>query len=117
MLTERQEGGAATVSQKAEGADANKAAGQHMQQEAAQKLWCLERHPSLVISVGIISPAEGDLIVGEGDQAMVGDGDAMSVAGEVAEDMMGTAEGWFGIDDPGLTEQGAQESAEGFVVL
>jgi hypothetical protein len=27
--------------------------------------------------VGIISPAEGDLVVGEGDQAMVGDGDAM----------------------------------------
>ena len=48
---------------------------------------------------------------------MVGDGDAVSVAGERAEDMMGTAEGWFGIDDPVLAEQGAQESAEGFLVL
>ena len=67
--------------------------------------------------MGIIFPAEGNLIVGEGDEAMVGDGDAMGVAGEIAEEMMGTAEGWFGIDDPWLTEQGAQESAEGFLVF
>jgi hypothetical protein len=116
-LAERQEGGAATVSQEAEGADANEAAGQHMQQEATQELWCHERHHSLVISVGIVSPAEGDLMVGEGNETVVGEGDAVGVAGEVAEDMMGTAEGWFGIDDPVLTEQGAQESAEGFLVL
>jgi len=106
-LTERQEGGAATVGQEAEGADAHKAAGQDMQQEAAQEFGGLEGHHSLVIAVGIISPAEGDLVVGEGDETMVGDGDAMSVAGEIAEEMMGTAEGWFGIDDPVLTEQGA----------
>jgi len=88
-----------------------------MQEEAAQELWCRECHHSLVISMGIVSPAEGDLMVGEGDQAMVGDGDAMSIAGEIAENMMGTAEGWFGIDNPSLTEQGAQESAEGLFVL
>jgi hypothetical protein len=105
------------VGQEAEGADANKAAGQHMQQEAAQELWGFEGHHSLAIAVGVISPAEGDLMVGEGDQAMVGDGDAMSVAGEIAEDMMRAAERGFGIDDPVLTEQGTQESAEGFLVL
>ena len=70
-----------------------------------------------MICVSIISPAEGDLVVLEGDEAMVGDGDAMGVAGEIAENMMGTAEGWLGIDDPVLTEQGAQESTEGFLVL
>jgi len=85
-----------------------------MQQETAQELFRLDRHHSLVISVGIISPAEGDLVVGEGDQARVGDGDAVRVAGEIAEDMMWTAEWGCGIDDPVLTEQGAQESAEGF---
>jgi hypothetical protein len=53
-----------------------------MQQEAAQELFRFDRHHSLLISVGIISPAEGDLVVGKGDQAMVGDGDAVSVAGE-----------------------------------
>jgi len=106
-----------TVGEKSEGANANKTAGQHMQQKAAQELWCRERHHSFAISVGIISPAENNLIVSESDQAMVGDGDAVGIAGEIAEDMMGTAEGWFGIDDPVLAEQGTQESAEGFFVL
>jgi hypothetical protein len=112
-----QELGAASVGQEAEGADANKAAGQHMKQEAAQELFRFDGHHSLAISMGIISPAEGNLVVGEGDQAMVGDGDAMSVAGEIAEDMMRAAERGFGIDDPIVTEQGAQESGEGFLVL
>jgi hypothetical protein len=67
--------------------------------------------------VGIILPAEGDLIVLEGDEAMVGDGDAMGVAAEIAEDVMGTAERGFGIDDPIVTEQGTQESVEGFLIL
>ena len=106
-----------TVGQEAKGTDANEAAGQHMQQEAGQELFRCDRHHSLAISVSIISPAEGDLVVGEGDQAMVGDSDAMSVAGEIAEDMMRAPERGFGIDDPVLTEQGAQESAEGFLVL
>ena len=67
--------------------------------------------------MGVIFPAEGDLIVLEGDEAMVGDGNAVGEPAEIAEDVMGAAEGWFGIDDPWLTEQGAQESGEGFLVL
>jgi hypothetical protein len=87
-----------------------------MKQEAAQEFLRRKGHHSLVISVGIIL-AKGDLVVFEGDQAMIGDGDAMSVAAEITEDVMGTAERWFGIDHPVLTEQGTQESAEGFLIL
>ena len=42
----------------------------------------------------------------ESHEAMVGDGYAMGIAGEIAEPMMGTAEGGLGVDDPVLTEQG-----------
>jgi hypothetical protein len=42
----------------------------------------------------------------ESHEAVVGDGDAMGVTGEIAEHMMRTAEGWLGVDDPVLTEQG-----------
>jgi len=80
-LTERQKGSAATVGQEAEGTDADKAAGQDVQQETTQEFPRLDRHQSFAISVGIVSPAESDLIVGEGDQAMVGDGDAVGIAG------------------------------------
>ena len=65
----------------------------------------IERHGSLLISVGIILPAETNLVMLEGHQAMVGDGHAMGVAGEITEHMMGTAERWLGVDDPVLTEQ------------
>src|SRR5262249_19585191 len=85
--------------------------------KAPQELWGGQPPHSLLIALGIILPAECNLRAIEGREAVVGDGDAMSVAGEIGEDMMGTAEGWFGIDDPVLTEQGAQESAEGFLVL
>ena len=36
----------------------------------------------------IVSPAEGDAIVGEAHEAMVGDGDAMGVAGQVVENLL-----------------------------
>ena len=116
-MTEGQERGAATVGQEAERADANKAAGQDMEEETAQELLRSERHQSLLITVGIILPAESNLIMLEGHEAMVSDGHAMGIAGEITEDMMGTAERGFGIDDPVLTEQGTQESAESFLVL
>jgi len=48
----------------------------------------------------------------ESYEAVVGDGDAMGIAGEIAEHMMRTAEGGLGVDDPVLPEQGTQEGAE-----
>ena len=115
-LTEGQESGAPAIGQEPERADADKAAGQDVEQEAAQELLRTERHHSLLISVGIILPAESNLVMLESHEAMVGDGHAMGVAGEIAEHMMGTAEGWLGVDDPVLTEQGAQEGAERLLV-
>src|SRR6266581_1116134 len=108
-LTEGQERGASAIGQEAERADADKAAGQDVEQEAAQELLRIERHHSLLIPVGIILPAESNLVMLESHEAM-------GVASEIAEHMMGTAEGGLGIDDPVLTEQGAQEGAEGLFV-
>jgi hypothetical protein len=115
-LTEGQESGAPAIGQEAERADADKAARQDVEQEAAQELLRTERHHSLLITVGIILPTESNLVMLESQEAMVGDGYAMGIAGEIAEHMMGTAEGGLGVDDPVLPEQGAQEGAEGLVV-
>jgi hypothetical protein len=43
---------------------------------------------------------EGDLAVDEGDDAVVGDGDPVRVAAEIAEDVLGAAKGRLGVDDP-----------------
>ncbi len=88
-----------------------------MQKKTSQELFCGERHLPLLVTVRIIPPAERNLVTLEGHKTVVGDGDAMGVAGEITKHMMRTAEGWLGIDDPVLTEQGAQERAECFLVL
>jgi hypothetical protein len=59
-------------------------------------------HDLLLAAMGVVSPAERDAIVFEGHEAMVRDGDAVSVAGQVVENVFGAAEGRLGVDDPVL---------------
>ena len=63
--------------------------------------------------MGIVSPPEGDAIVLKGHETMVGDGYAMGVTRQVVENMFGTSEGWFGVDDPVLLAELPEEVAEG----
>ena len=60
----------------------------------------------------IVFPAKRDSIILERHQSMVGDGDAVRIAGEIVQNMLGTAEGWFRIDDPVLLEELSEELAE-----
>ena len=62
--------------------------------------------------MGVVSPAEGDLIVLEGHETMVGDGDAMGIAGQVVENMFSTAEGGLGVDDPVFLAELLEEVVE-----
>jgi hypothetical protein len=48
----------------------------------------------------------------ERDEAMVGDGDAMGIAGQVVENMFSTAEGWLGVNDPVLSAELPEEMVE-----
>lgn len=47
---------------------------------------------------------------------MIGNSDAVGVAGKITQDMLGTAEGRFEVDDPVLPEQGPQEGGEGLIL-
>jgi hypothetical protein len=55
--------------------------------------------------VSRITPAKSDLAIGEGDQAMVGDGHTVSVAAQILENILGATERWFRVDHPVLSEQ------------
>jgi hypothetical protein len=72
--------------------------------ESAQELICGDRHDLLPAAVRIVFPAKQDSIILERNQSMVGDGDAVRIASEVVQNMLGTAEWWLGIDDPVLAE-------------
>ena len=43
---------------------------------------------------------------------MVGDGDAVGIAAEILQHVLGSAEGWFGVDDPVFAEERAQPGGE-----
>ena len=64
------------------------------------------------IVVGRVTPAKSNLAVGQRDQAMVGDGDAVSIATEILQDVHGPAEGWFGVDDPVFAEERTEPGGE-----
>jgi len=107
-----QQGGASSVGEEAEVADADEALREQVKQETPQELVARDGHQFLLIVIGGVAPAEGDLFIGQCDQAMVGDGDAMSIAAEILQDVLGSAEGWFGVDDPILAEERAQPGSE-----
>ena len=116
LPAERQEFAAAPVCEEAAEADAHKTARQGVEQEPPQKLLGGDRHQPLLALVRIVFPAEGDLAVGKVHDPVVGDGDAMGVAGQIVEDMFGSSEGPLGVDHPVLTEQRPQESMEGLLL-
>jgi hypothetical protein len=93
------------VGEKAEVADADQALGQNVDQESAQELNRGDRHDLLLAAVRIVFPAKRDSIILERNQSMVGDGDAVRIASEIVQNMLGTAEGWLGIDDPVLAKE------------
>src|SRR3984893_13288320 len=66
----------------------------------------------LLAAVRIVFPAKRDSIILERHQSMVGDGDAVRIAGEIVQKMFGTAEGWLGIDDPVLVEELSEKLAK-----
>ena len=60
----------------------------------------------------IIFPAKRDLAIGEVDDPVVGDGDAMRIAGQIVQNMLWPSERPLGIDDPVLAKQRAKEGSE-----
>lgn len=106
---ERDESSPASVGEIAEVADAYEAPGQHMLAEAAQELACRERHDALLVAVCVVFPSEAYVVTIEAEQALVADGDAMSIAAEIAQHANGISEGRLGIDHPVVLEQRAHE--------
>ena len=71
-----------------------------------------EGHLAFLLAVGVVLLEEGDTVILKGQQAMIGDGDAMGVASQVAEHAVESSERGFGINDPILTEEGSEEGSE-----
>jgi len=101
------------MGEETEVADAHEAWGKDVEEKASQELLHRQGHEAWLVSVGGVSPAEGDLVTGQRDEAMVGDGDAMGVGAQVVEDVLRATERRLAVDHPLAAEQGAQEGGEG----
>lgn len=53
-------------------ANANEATGEDVQQEPSQELMRSQCHLALLAAVRVILPAEGNIAIGKGKQAMIG---------------------------------------------
>lgn len=115
--TQFQQGLAVPVGQKSEMADAHEALGQYVQEEAPQELTRRKHHLPLLITVGVVPPKKRDIAVGDFQDAVIGDSHAVSVAGQVSQDLFRASEGRFGVNHP-LTAIGSpEECLEGGLVL
>src|SRR5262249_13222883 len=84
----------------AEVANPHESFGENVEKEAPLKLESGQGHYLLLATMGVILPSEGDSLSIEGDQAMIGNGNTMGIAAQVAQHVHGAAEGWSGVDHP-----------------
>src|SRR6266581_562953 len=84
----------------------------HAGHPALDELVGLEVHDLGAVAMGAVFPAEAHDPPLEAEEALVGDGDAVSVAAEILQDLPGAGEGWFGVDDPVPSPQGGEEGGE-----
>ena len=78
----------------------DEAAGQHMQQEAANELHGVQRHFFDLVAAPGVAPAEADSTRFEGEQSAIRDGDAVSVACEIAKHLIRPAKRGPDADHP-----------------
>jgi hypothetical protein len=67
-------------------------------EEASQELVCRDDHDLLLATASVVLPEEGDAFLLELQETMVGDGDAVGLAGQIVENVFRSTEGWLGID-------------------
>ena len=95
-------------------ANANESFRQDVHEKSPNELFGGDRHQALFVTVGVISPAERDVIAVECNQPVIRDRDAVRVASEIAHHLLGSAECRLGVNHPIVPEQCPQECRKGF---
>jgi hypothetical protein len=88
-----------------------------VQKETPQELLRGQGHALFLISMRVILPAESDLVVVEGDETVVADGNAMGVGGEINQYVVWPTKRRLGVDDPLLAKKGPQECVKGLFLF
>ena len=108
--------GAAARRQEAVEANPDETLREHVEAEAAEEFLSAERHQSDPTPVPVVLPPKRHLVLGHGDEPMVGDRDAVGVPREIVQHVTGAAEWGLGVDDPVVAEEGAKPGSKGALV-
>ena len=93
-------------------ADLDETGRQDMEEKPPDKLDGVQRHEFGLVAVGRVSPAESDPAILHGDEASIGNGNPVRVAGQVFKDLFGSAKWRFGMDHPVLVFELSKEAVE-----
>ena len=93
-------------------ADLDEATRQNVKQKATDELKRIEAHHLDAVVVSGVAPFKTHLTVVQVQESAIGDGNPMSVACQVLEHILGTAERCLGIDDPFLMAQRGEHCVE-----
>lgn len=85
---------------------------QDVKQEPSDKFISFDRHSLLAVAVSIISPEKRNVAIPVVEDAVIADGDPVSISPEVLQYSLGATEGWFAIDDPLLLVELFSEDLE-----
>jgi hypothetical protein len=102
--------GAAAIREKPEEANPNEALRQHVEKEVTEEFVGTDRHRARRAAVCIVLPPKRDLVVGDVDDPMIRDRDAVRVTRQVVQDMRWTAERRSGVDDPIVSKELAESA-------
>ena len=91
---------AVSIRQESEVADLDKAGRQDVEQEATDELVRRYGHGFLLATMTIVLVTKGYLAVHEVEDAIVGDGHAVSIAAHVVQDLLRSGKGLLGVDHP-----------------
>jgi hypothetical protein len=101
------------IGEKAIIADPLEPFGQNVKQEAADELLGREFHGFVAVVVAVIPPLEPNFVVVEVKQAVVGDGDAMRILRNVAENLFRPGKWSLGVHHPFDLSKGSEITQEG----
>src|SRR5690242_4527518 len=115
--TQRQSMLSFPIGQKAEMADLDEPAWEHVQQEAAHKLYRIQCHDFLLVAVRRITPAKSYAPIFEMKKPAISDRYAMCVVSQIPNHVHRPGKGLLGVDDPVFVFEQPGELIEGFAHL
>jgi hypothetical protein len=83
-----------------------------VQKETTEEFLGRQSHTLFLISMSVVLPEEGDLVVVKGQEAVVADGDTMGVASQIGQHVVWATKRRLGVNDPLLVKDWPQECAK-----